>query len=108
MEHVMNPFRYTSYAQEVIFGAGAFDQLGQAVDRFHRQRLLLCTSGSARRAGLVARTQAACAQAALAHTSDAPHAEKLMAEARAALVARQARADLHELDSVLTSTTHSA
>src|SRR5690348_11675433 len=49
----MNEFRFTSYAQEIIFGAGSVAQLEEAVERFHMQRLMLCTSGSLRREGQI-------------------------------------------------------
>jgi alcohol dehydrogenase class IV len=49
----MNEFRYTSYAQEIIFGAGSVAQLEEAVERFHMQHLMLCTSGSLRREGQI-------------------------------------------------------
>ncbi|MGZ3644166.1 MAG: iron-containing alcohol dehydrogenase family protein [Ktedonobacteraceae bacterium] len=49
----MNEFRFTSYAQEVIFGAGSLTQLEDAVDRFHLRRLMLCTTGSLRRSGQI-------------------------------------------------------
>src|SRR6266581_9626342 len=47
----MNKFRYISYAQEIIFGAGSVTRLGDAVERFHMRRLMLCTTGSLRRGG---------------------------------------------------------
>ncbi len=50
----MNEFRYTSYAQEIIFGAGSVAQLEKAVEQFHMQRLMLCTSGSLRKDGHIA------------------------------------------------------
>ncbi len=50
----MNEFHYTSYAQEVIFGAGSVAQLGEAVERFHWRRLMLCSTGSLRRGGHIA------------------------------------------------------
>jgi alcohol dehydrogenase class IV len=50
-----NAFHYLGYAQEVIFSAGALAQLGPAVERFGWRRLMLCTTGSARRGGRVAR-----------------------------------------------------
>jgi maleylacetate reductase len=50
----MNEFRYTSYAQEIIFGPGSLNQIGEAVGRFHWQRLMLCTSPSLRVNGHVA------------------------------------------------------
>jgi len=46
-------FRYLGYAQEVIFAPGALARLPDAVQRFGWSRLLLVTSGSARRAGQV-------------------------------------------------------
>jgi maleylacetate reductase len=49
----MNEFRYISYAQEIIFGAGSIAQLGDAVERFHIRRLMLCTTGSLRRGGQI-------------------------------------------------------
>ncbi len=53
------PFRYTSYAQEVIFGNGSLARLRDAVERFGWQRLLLVTSGSARRGGRAAQLEEA-------------------------------------------------
>ncbi len=50
----MNEFRYTSYAQEIIFGPGSVVQLGEAVERFSWQRLMLCSTGSQRRNGHIA------------------------------------------------------
>lgn len=55
----MNEFRYTSYAQEIIFGAGSVAQLGNAVERFHWERLMLCTTGSMRRGGHLAAVEVA-------------------------------------------------
>ena len=49
-----NQFRYTSYAQEVIFGPGSIAHLGEVIKRFHWQRLMLCASGSLRRDGTIA------------------------------------------------------
>jgi alcohol dehydrogenase class IV len=46
-----NEFRYLSYAQEVIFAPGSVNRLSEAVDRFHWQRLMLCTSHSMRTSG---------------------------------------------------------
>jgi maleylacetate reductase len=47
----MNEFRYTSYAQEVIFGAGSLARLEDTVERFPWRRLMLCSTGSLRRGG---------------------------------------------------------
>ena len=49
-----NQFRYTSYAQEIIFGPGSITHLGEAIERFHWQRLMVCASGSLRRDGTIA------------------------------------------------------
>src|SRR5437016_3108409 len=49
----MDKFRYTSYAQEIIFGAGSLTRLSEAIDRFHWQRLMLCSTGSLRRDGTI-------------------------------------------------------
>ena len=51
-------FRYTSLVQEIIFGVDSFDGVKESVDRFHWQRLMLCTSPSAQRNGLVTRIRA--------------------------------------------------
>src|SRR5438132_672057 len=53
----MQEFRYTSYAQEIIFGAGSLDQLGEAVERLHWRRLMLCSTGSLQRDGTITRLQ---------------------------------------------------
>lgn len=50
----MNEFRYTSYAQEIIFAANSIAQLGDAVERFGWRRLMLCSTGSLRRGGHIA------------------------------------------------------
>jgi len=49
----VDDFRYASYAQEVIFSAGALTRLGEAPDRFGWNRLLLCTNRSRRANGQV-------------------------------------------------------
>src|SRR5260370_30225000 len=48
---LMNEFRFSSYAQEIIFGLGSLAQLGDAVERFSWRRLMLCSTGSQRRNG---------------------------------------------------------
>ncbi|HKV03208.1 MAG TPA: iron-containing alcohol dehydrogenase, partial [Ktedonobacteraceae bacterium] len=50
----MNEFHYTSYAQEIIFGSGSVARLGEAVERFSWQRLMLCSTGSQQRNGHIA------------------------------------------------------
>lgn len=49
----MNEFNYTTYAQEILFGAGVITRLAEAVDRFGWRRLMLCTSPSLRKEGAV-------------------------------------------------------
>lgn len=49
----MNDFRYTSYAQEVIFGAGSLARLDEVIQRFGWRRIMLCASGSLRRDGTI-------------------------------------------------------
>lgn len=49
----MNEFRFTSYAQEIVFGTGSMTQIGEAVERFQVRRLMLCTTGSLRRGGQI-------------------------------------------------------
>jgi alcohol dehydrogenase len=56
---MINPFRYTSYAQEIIFGTGAIKQLGEAIERFGWQRLMLCASPSLRSGGHIEAIEAA-------------------------------------------------
>jgi maleylacetate reductase len=49
----MNEFRYTSYAQDIIFGRGSLTRIDETVGRFGWQRLMLCTSSSLRRNGTI-------------------------------------------------------
>ena len=49
----MDPFRYVSYAQVVIFASGALARLGEALERSGSQRLILCTSHSLQANGCV-------------------------------------------------------
>src|SRR2546421_10157184 len=53
----MNQFSYTNYAQEIIFGAGSLDHLSETIERFQWRRLMLCSSGSMRRDGSIARVE---------------------------------------------------
>ena len=61
-----NEFRYFGYAQEIIFGPGALARLSEAVERFGWRRLLLCTTGSARRLGHAARGESLLGERLLA------------------------------------------
>ena len=51
---MINNFRYASYAQEIIFGAGSLTQLNESLERFGCQRYLLCTNHSMRANGHLA------------------------------------------------------
>lgn len=53
----MNEFRYTSYAQEIIFGHSSLAHLSEAVERFHWRRLMLCSTGTLRRDGTIAKIE---------------------------------------------------
>ena len=55
----MDQFRYISYAQEVVFGAGSLARLDEAVKKKGWQRLMLCSNHSMRSNGHVAAIQAA-------------------------------------------------
>jgi alcohol dehydrogenase class IV len=82
----LNEFQYTSYAQEVIFGVGSLARLGEAVDRFGWRRLMLCTTGSARRGGRVAQTEAALGERLVAiYDGVQPHVQDLQVAEAVAL-----------------------
>ncbi len=50
-------FNYISYAQQVVFAAGALARLREAADRLGWQRLMLCTSHSIRGGGQVGKVE---------------------------------------------------
>jgi maleylacetate reductase len=50
----MDEFRYVSYNQEVIFGAGSLERFSELADRFGRQRFMLCANHSLRANGHIA------------------------------------------------------
>jgi maleylacetate reductase len=89
-------FEYNSPAQQVVFGVGAVDRLGEVCERFHWQRLLLCTSGSSQRAGHVARMEAALG-ARLVATYDRvqPHVPDFQ------VIELQALAEKSEIDAIV-------
>lgn len=92
----MRDFRYTSYAQEVIFGPGTADDLGETFDRYGWQRALLCSTRSQRRNGHCARIEAALGERLVAVYDRAlPH----VPEAR--VVEALALADTYEIDAVI-------
>ncbi len=50
----MDEFRYVSYNQEVIFGAGSLERLSDLADSFGSQRFILCANHSLRANGHIA------------------------------------------------------
>jgi maleylacetate reductase len=79
-----NEFRYVSYAQEVIFGAGSISHFPEVTHRFHWKRSILCTSRSMRSNGQVASLEAALGEWLIAiydrvqpHVQDVQVAEAL-------------------------------
>jgi alcohol dehydrogenase class IV len=72
----MNEFRYTAYAQEIIFGAGVLVKLGEAVSSYGWKRLMLCTSPSLRRNATVAKIQSTLGERLVAVFEDvSPHVQ---------------------------------
>jgi alcohol dehydrogenase class IV len=87
----MYEFRYISYAQEVIFGSGALERLGAAVERFGWRRVLVCTSGSARRSGHLARVEVALGERlAACYAAVQPHVPAAQVDEATALAAERA------------------
>src|SRR6266540_1716543 len=71
---MIHEFTYTAYAQQIMFGAGALSKLGEAIERFGWRKLVLCTSGSARRSGHVAAVAAVLGDRLMAvYDRTAPH-----------------------------------
>src|SRR5258707_15881888 len=91
-EKPMNEFHYTSYAQQVIFGAGSLARLSEEVTGFGWQRLMLCATGSLRRDGTITAMETALGERLVAvyegvqpHVPDFTAAEGLaLAEAHGA------------------------
>src|SRR5688572_10629271 len=50
----MDEFRYVSYNQQVVFGAGSLERLRNLTDSFGRQRFMLCANHSLRVNGHIA------------------------------------------------------
>jgi maleylacetate reductase len=92
----MQEFRYTNYAQDIIFGAGALAQIGQAVERFGWQRLLLCSTGSLRRGGQIAELERALGERLVASYL---HVQPHVPEAQVTEVL--ALAEEHKVDAVI-------
>jgi maleylacetate reductase len=79
----MATFDYTSFAQQVIFGEGSLDRLGEATERFGWRRMMLCVTSHARARGQVAQVEAALgARLAVIFEGVTPHVpEGVVAEA---------------------------
>ncbi len=92
----MTKFSYTTAAQQVIFGAGALAQLGDAVDAFGWQRLLLCTIPRFQAAGLVDRlAHILGGRLVVSYPQVEPHVPQEQVEAALALAAG------HKIDAVI-------
>ena len=86
-------FRYISYAQEVIFGAGSIARLDEFMNRFPWKRLFLCTSQSMRSKGQVAALEAALGNRLLAiYDRVQPHVQDIQV-AETLEIARQNNVD---------------
>ena len=89
-------FRYTAYAQEITFGAGSLAAIGDAVAGFGWERLVLCASGSGRRAGHVAAVEAALgARVVAVYDRVQPHVPEDQVAAAVALAGE------HDCDAVI-------
>jgi maleylacetate reductase len=83
---MMREFTYVSAAQQVMFGVGALTQLGEAVDGFGWQRLMLCTIPRFQRSGLVSRLQDILGRRLVASYAQAqPHVPQDQVEAALSL-----------------------
>jgi maleylacetate reductase len=89
-------FSYTSYPRRIVFATGALGRLSAETDRCGWQRLLLCTTGSQRRAGRVEAVAAALgARLAAVYDAIQPHVPAAQVEEALALAAE------HEIDAAL-------
>ena len=89
-------FRYTFYAQDIRFGAGAVAQLGDIADACGWRRLMVCTSeGSRRRGQLALVEQALAGRQVVAYGAVRPHVPE------AQVVEATDLAAVHEVDAVI-------
>lgn len=92
----MSAFRYTFYAQEVIFGPGSIARLGEAVERMGWRRLMLCTTEHMRGRGHLAPVEQALGSRLVATY------ERVQPHVRASLVDEAlGLADAHGVDAVI-------
>ncbi len=86
----MTEFAYVSAAQQIIFGAGALAQLGDAVAGFGWQRLMLCTIPRFQTSGLVARLEHILGgRLVVGYSQVQPHVPQHQVEAALALAVEQ-------------------
>ena len=85
---MMAEFNYVTAAQQVVFAAGALDQLNELVGGFGWQRLMLCTIPRFQRSGLVARLERILGGRLVASFTEVqPHVPQAQVEAATALAA---------------------
>src|SRR3954451_17415221 len=93
---LMNEFHYTGYAQEIIFGPASLDHLGEAVERFHWRQLMLCSTGSLRRDGSIAKVESILGDRLVAiYEHVQPHVPAFQVAEASSL------ANEHEIDAVI-------
>ncbi len=86
----MNSFHYLSAAQQIYFGAGALEQLGQTVAQFGLKRVLLCTIPRLQRSGLVDRLADLIGPALVARYCEVqPHVQETQLQAALKLARQQ-------------------
>ncbi|HKT39832.1 MAG TPA: iron-containing alcohol dehydrogenase [Ktedonobacterales bacterium] len=84
----MSAFRYTFYAQEVIFGPGSIAQLRETSERFGWHRIMLCTTAHARSRGHVTAVEDALGERLVAsYEGVRPHVQDIQVAEALALAA---------------------
>lgn len=89
-----NPFTYSAYPQEILFGANMFDRLHELIEHYGWSRVMLVTTHSQRANGTVERTQSALGENLVAiFDATQPHVPQANVAASFQL-ARQSAADV--------------
>ncbi len=92
----MPDFHYTCYAQEIIFAPDALTRVSEAIDRFGWKKLLLCSTGSARRNGIITQIETALGERLVAiYEHVQPHVLDVQVAEVLALAAE------HKIDAVI-------
>jgi maleylacetate reductase len=92
----MSEFNYVAAAQQVVFGVGALEQLGDLVYGFGWQRLMLCTIPRLRTSGQVTRLETILGSRLVTDFSEVrPHVPQDQ------VAAAQAIATAHDVDAVI-------